>query len=432
MGSTVSILIAALALCVALSAFFSSSETAYAAANRVRLKTMAQDGDRKAARALALAEDYDRLLTSILVGNNLVNIAGTAIATVLFTGWVGDLGPTLSTVVMTLVILLFGEISPKTLAKQFAEQVAMGVAVPLSLVNKLLTPVNALFGLWRGMLGHVFKPSENAMPIEAELMTMVDEAQQEGGMDSREGDLIRSAIEFIDQDALDIMTPRVDVTAIEDTMSMEEAQTLFRESGYSRLPVYHEDLDHIVGVLHEKDLYSAIHEGVKDLRRVMVPPVYAPSTLKISKLLHLCQSTRTHLVIVLDEFGGTEGIVTIEDVLEELVGEIYDEHDDVSESIVGLEDGSMMVDGSLPLAELLDRLNLEDTYEADTVGGWASEMLGRIPSVGAAFEEGGYQVTVAGMDRRRVTKLRVSRAEEKENEEAEDAEKPSAQEHKEA
>ena len=429
MGSSVMILVISLALCVALSAFFSASETAYAAVNRVRLKTLAQDGDRKAARALALADDYDRLITGILIGNNLVNIAGTSIATVLFTGWVGPLGPTVSTVVMTLVILLFGEISPKTLAKQFAEQVAMGVAAPLNAVITLLTPVNALFSVWRRMLGHIFKPRENAMPIEAELMTMVDEAQQEGGMDSREGDLIRSAIEFIDQDALDIMTPRVDVTAIEDTLSMEEAQTLFRESGYSRLPVYHEDLDHIVGVLHEKDLYSALHEGVRDLRRVMVPPVYAPATLKISKLLHLCQSTRTHLVIVLDEFGGTEGIVTIEDVLEELVGEIYDEHDDVNEAIVALEDGSMVVDGSLPLAELLERLKLEDHYEADTVGGWTSEMLGRIPTVGAAFTEEGYQVTVVGMDRRRVTKVRVSRAESEDNEAAET---PSAHESKEA
>ena len=228
-------------------------------------------------------------------------------------------------------------------------------------------------------------------------------------MDAHEGELIRSAIEFVDQDALDIMTPRVDMTALEDTADMQEAARTFRESGYSRLPVYHEDLDHIVGVLHEKDFYAALHAGVTDVRRVMKPPVYAPATLKISRLLKLCQSTRTHLVVILDEFGGTEGIVSIEDVLEELVGEIYDEHDDVSENIVALEDGSVQVDGGMPLTALLERFGIEDTFASDTVGGWAAEVLGQIPAVGTVFEAAGLRGTVTGMEKRRVTRVKLSR-----------------------
>lgn len=406
------IMVAALMLCVALSAFFSCSETAYSALNKVKLKTMQQEGRAKAALALALAEQYDQLLTTILVGNNVVNIAGTSIATVLFTAWLGNMGPTVSTVVMTLLILLCGEVSPKTLAKESPEAVAMAVAGPLKVLMKLLRPVNSLFVLWRRLLSKVFKPREGESHIEAELMSMVDEAQSEGDMDAHEGELIRSAIEFNDQDVLAIMTPRVDVTALEDTATMEEAADLFRDTAYSRMPVYHEDIDHVVGVLHEKDFYVAQHEGVTEITKIMQAPVYAPSTLKVSKLLKLFQSTKTHMVVVLDEFGGTEGIVTMEDVLEELVGEIYDEHDDVSQELITRTDGSMLVDGSMQLSELLEQLSVEDTYEADTVGGWVSEVLGRIPSVGASFEVPGLQGTVIGMDKRRVTWVRIRRTEE--------------------
>ena len=405
-------MVAALAVCVALSAFFSCSETAYSAVNKVKLKTLQQDGKARAAAALELAEQYDRLLTTILVGNNVVNIAGTSIATVLFTGLAGSMGATLSTVVMTLLILLFGEVSPKTLAKESPETIAMAVAGPLKLLMKLLGPVNALFALWRRLMTRVFKPKEGESHIEAELMNMVDEAQSEGDMDAHEGELIRSAIEFNDQDVLAIMTPRVDVTALEDTATMEEAADLFRDTAYSRVPVYHEDIDHVVGILNEKDFYVAQHEGVTDIGQIMQPPVYAPSTLMVSKLLKLFQSTKTHIVVVLDEFGGTEGIVTMEDVLEELVGEIYDEHDDVNQELITREDGSMLVDGGMQLSELLEQLGLEDPYEAETVGGWAGEVLGRIPSVGATFEVPGLQGTVISMDKRRVTCVRICRTEQ--------------------
>jgi len=407
MTTTMWILLAALFVCVALSAFFSSSETAYSAVSKVRLKTLQSEGNMRAGLALRLAEDYDRLLTTILVGNNIVNIAGTSIATVLFTAWLGNYGATASTVVMTILILIFGEVSPKALAKESPERISIAVAPWLNFLMKVLEPVNALFRLWRKLLSKVFKPQEDESRIEAELMTMVDEAENEGDMDEHEGDLIRSAIEFNDQDVLSIMTPRVDVTALEDTASMEAAADIFRESGFSRIPVYHEDMDHVVGILHEKDFYVMQHAGCDDITKIMAKPVMAPSTLKISKLLKMFQQTKTHMVIVLDEFGGTEGIVTMEDVLEELVGEIYDEHDIVSQDVIPLEDGSCLVDGGMQLSELLESLEVEDTFEAETVGGWAAAVLGRIPAVSAQFETELLRGQVTQMEKRRVTQVRV-------------------------
>ncbi len=407
MNPSMWLLVGILLLCVALSAFFSASETAFSAVNRVRLKTMAADGKRAAQKALDLTEQYDRLLTTILIGNNIVNTLAASIGTVLFTSFAGSMGPTLSTIVVTLVVLTFGEITPKTLAKENAERIAMAVVDPLRVMMILFRPLDAVFSLLRNKLHKRFAHVDEETHIEDELMTMVDEAQHEGGMDAHEGELIRSAIEFNDQDAQSILTPRVDVTAIEDTATMEEAADLFRESGYSRLPVYHEDMDHVVGILHEKDFYIRQHAGCNDICQIMTPPVWASSTLKISKLLKLFQSTKTHMVILLDEFGGTEGLVTMEDVLEELVGEIYDEHDDVSEDVVTQPDGSWTVDGSMQLSDLMEKLKVKDEYEADTAGGWAAEMLGCIPKIGDSFDAAGYHCQVSGMEKRRVTQLRI-------------------------
>ena len=400
----------ALILCILLSAFFSATETAFSAANRVKLKTV--DGPRKsrAQATLNLLEKYDSLLTTVLIGNNIVNIAGTAIATVLFIRILGgDSGATIASVVMTVVVLFLGEVGPKTLAKQQPEKFAMAVSPVISVLVVLLKPLDMLFSLWRKMLAKLIKPDPEESQIEEELMTMIDEAQTEGDIEEDEGELIRSAIEFNDQDASDIMTPRVDVTAIEDTATPEDAAELFRKTWYSRIPVYHEDLDHIVGILNEKDYYKMTHEGCRDITRIMKEPVFAPASLSISNLLKQFRTSQTHLVILLDEYGGTEGIVTMEDVLEELVGEIYDEHDEVIEEVVEQEDGTLIVDGNMQLQELLDEYELENEYEADTVGGWASEMLEKVPEVGDTFSLSGYQFTVTEMDGFRVTKIQVVR-----------------------
>lgn len=416
------ILIAILFVCVALSAFFSASETAFTSVNRVKLKTMMQNGKKRAETALALAEDYDRLITTILIGNNIVNIAASSLATSLFLVLLNNqtnLATTVSTVVMTIVILIFGEVSPKAIAKEAPEKLAMTFAPVLKVLCTIFAPFAYLFGQLKKLMTRLFNTEEGESFIEEELMTMVDEAESEGDMEHHEGELIRSAIEFNDdRDVLSVLTPRVDVTAIEDTATMDEAAELFRVSGYSRVPVFHEDMDHIVGILNEKDFYLRQHEGCTDITQIMKPPVYAPSTLKLSKLLKLFQSQKTHLIIVLDEFGGTEGIATMEDVLEELVGEIYDEHDDVEQDTLIMDDGSQLVDGGMQLSELLDKLGVEDIYNAETVGGFAAEVLGIIPFVGAEFETDEIRGLVTQMEKRRVTQVRVWKKEQGDSNEA--------------
>ena len=402
----------ALILCIALSAFFSATETAFSASNRVKLKTV--DGPRKgrAQLALKLLEQYDSLLTTVLIGNNLVNIAGTAIATVLFTTRImagqEELGATVASVVMTLVVLFFGEVGPKTLAKQQPEKYAMSVSPVIRVLMVLLRPLDLLFGVWRKLLSKLVRPEPEENQIEEELITMIDEAQTDGNIEEEEGELIRSAIGFHEQNAADIMTPRVDVTALEDTAGIEEAAELFRKTWYSRIPVYHEDLDHIVGILHEKDFYKMTHEGCTDIRRIMKEAYFAPASLSVGNLLRQFQKAKTHMMVLLDEYGGTEGIVTLEDVLEELVGEIYDEHDEVNEEVVEKEDGSLVVDASMQLQELLEKYNIPNNYDADTVGGWAAEMLEKVPETGDSFTLSGQRFTVAEMDGFRVTRVEVA------------------------
>ena len=405
------IMIAILVVCVALSAFFSASETSFTSVNRVKLKTMMQNGNKRAKLAYTLTENYDRLITTILIGNNIVNIAASSLATSLFLVLLNNqanLATTVSTVVMTIVILIFGEVSPKAIAKESPENLAMTFAPVLNLLCTIFAPFAMFFSFLKKSMTKLFKAEDEESFIEEELMTMVEEAESEGDMEHHEGELIRSAIEFNDdRDVLSVLTPRVDVTSVEDTATMEEAAEIFRMSGYSRLPVFHEDMDHIVGILNEKDFYMQQHAGCTDITKIMKPPVYAPTTLKLSKLLKLFQAQKTHLIIVLDEFGGTEGIVTMEDVLEELVGEIYDEHDDVEQDTVVMEDGSQLVDGSMQLAELLEQLGVEDIYNAETVGGLAAEVLGIIPFVGAAFETDEIRGLVTQMEKRRVTQVRI-------------------------
>jgi len=375
------------------------------------------EGDvRKPVRTtLQLMEKYDSLLTSVLVGNNMVNIAGTSIATILFTRMLNgaeDRGATLASVVMTVVILFLGEVGPKTLAKQQPERFAVAVTPTISVLVTALKPLDWLFSLWRKLVSKLIKGEPEEPQIEDELMTMIEEAQTEGDLEAEEGDLLRSAIEFNDQDASDIMTPRVDVTAVEDTASAEEVAEIFRSTYFSRIPVYHEDLDHIVGILHEKDFYKMTHDGCTEITRIMKEPVFAPATLPISSLLKQFRASKTHQIILLDEFGGTDGIVTLEDVLEELVGEIYDEHDEVKEELVEQADGSWLISGAAQLQETLERFEIENSYDADTVGGWVGEMIQRVPEVGDRFEAGEYRFEVTEMDGFRVTLVRAEKCPE--------------------
>ena len=404
-------MIAALVFLVVMSAYFSATETAFSSLNRVRMKSKADGGNQRAALALELEEDYDRLLSTILIGNNIVNITATTVSTVLFTKLLPVYGPTVSTVVLTVIILIFGEISPKSLAKENAEDFAMFSAPILRVFIALLRPVNFLFTQWKRLLTKLLRKKAEDGITEEELITMVDQAEDEGGLDQHESQLIRAAIEFNDLEVEEILTPRVDVVAVEDTDSMDEIARTFAENGYSRLPVYHEDIDDIVGVIHEKDFHAARYHGREDVQGIISPVLYTTGNTKISHLLRILQREKAHMVIVVDEYGGTEGLVTLEDIVEELVGDIWDEHDEVIEEFRKQSDGSYLVACSADLDDLYDLFDMKpsEEYDASSVSGWVMEEIGRVPDVGDRFRADGLEVCVTRVEHRRVMEIRVRR-----------------------
>ena len=408
-SSSTAIMTIAIILLVCMSAYFSATETAFSSLNRIRLKSWAEDGNQRAALALQLSEDYDRLLSTILIGNNIVNITATSVGTVLFTKLAGTVyGPTVATVVLTVVVLIFGEVSPKSIAKESPERFAMASAPLLRVFLAILRPLNFLFALWKRLLNRFLHTADDAGITEEELITMVSEAESEGGLDQHESQLIRSAIEFGDLEAGDILTPRVDIVAVEDSATMDEIAATFAESGYSRLPVYHKDVDDIVGVIHEKDFHSARYRGQTDITGCITPVHYTTANAELGLLLRTLQKKKSHMAIVVDEYGGTAGLVTLEDILEELVGEIWDEHDEVIESFRKQEDGSYLIAAGADLTDLYDLFSISGECDASTVSGWVIDELGRLPQVGDHFQAEGLDVTVTQVDHRRVLEIRVA------------------------
>ena len=399
------ILVLALIALVSMSAFFSASETAYTSLNRARLKAMANAGNRRAAKALALSEDYDRLLSGILVGNNIVNILSASLATVLFVRLLGGAGVSVSTAVMTVVVLMFGEIAPKSIAKDRPERVALAFYPPLSFILMLLRPIIFLTTCWQKLVYRVFRPTDDKGNTEEELITIVEEAENDGEIDEHESELIRSAIEFNDMTAEDILTPRVDVTAVSIDTPFDEIARVFERSGRSRIPVYEDNIDAIVGILHEKDFYRLRDRA--SLREMMSEPLCVVPSTRLAVLLKLLQRTKNHMAVVVDEYGGVVGIVTMEDILEELVGEIWDEHDEVVEDVVQLSDDEWRVSGGANLDDLRELFPISDEFESVTVNGWVLEVLGHLPQTGDAFDYGDLHVTVERVARRRVEQIRV-------------------------
>ena len=397
-----------LILLVAFSAFFSASETAYTSLNRVRVKRMAQEGNLRAAQVLSLADQYDKLLSGILVGNNIVNILSASLATVLFVKVLGSSGVSVSTAVMTIVVLMFGEIAPKSIAKEHPEGVAFAFYPLLNAIIRLLTPIIYLFSLWQKLIYFIFKPSGDRGITEEELITMVEEAESEGEIDTHESELIRSAIEFNDLTAEDILTPRVNMTAVDLNDSLKDIAQAFEESGFSRLPVYDGSVDNIVGILHEKDFYT--RQGKTSLKDMMTTPLCVMPTIQLPALLKLLQQTKNHMAVVMDEYGGVLGIATMEDVLEELVGEIWDEHDEVVEDIVTLPDGRLQVSGSASLDDLRQIAPIPEEYDSVTVNGWVLEVLGRFPKVGDSFDFQDMHITVRKAARRRVEMIEIEQS----------------------
>ena len=413
----------ALVVLVAFSAFFSASETAFSSLNQIRLKSRADDGDRTAARVLAMAEKYDKLLSTILVGNNIVNIAAASIGTIIFTQMLGaERGATVSTIVLTIVVLIFGEVSPKSLAKEMPETVATAVAPVLSLLMVVFTPLTWLFSQWKRLLNHFVHSSESDTITEGELMTMVSEAENDGELTDRESELIRSAIEFDDVEVEEILTPRVDVVAVADDISLEELAQTFAESGYSRLPVYHGTIDNIIGVVHEKDFYIARLKKATKIEDLVAPTLYTTGSTQISQLLRTLREQHHHMAVVVDEYGGTEGIITLEDILEELVGEIWDEHDEETEDFRKQSDGSWLVAGSASVDDLFETLELpeDEDIDSNTVNGLVQEKTCHLPKVGDHFTLGEYDGVVTRTARRRVTEVRLTPAEPVDAEEKDD------------
>ena len=407
-------IIVGIIICVMFSAFFSASETAFTTLNRIRLKTEAEAGDSRAALVLSIAENYDKMLSTILIGNNIVNIASASLATIVFTHVLGDAGVSVSTAVMTVIVLIFGEISPKNLAKEHPEAFARFSAPFLRLLITILTPINFIFSQWKKLLNKIFKKKSDNRMTQEELKTIVDEAQSEGGIDEEKGELIRSAIEFDDLTADDILTPRVDIVGIDEECPFQEISDIFLKNTYSRLPVYSDSIDNIIGIVHEKDYFSAQKSGISDIKQVMKKVLYISRTVKISDLLRTLQKTKSHMAIVVDGFGGTEGLVTMEDIIEELVGDIWDEHDVVIDYFNQIDDHTYVINCSADLHDLFEEFDLGDSdeFESASVGGWAMELLGKIPSVGDTFDFKGWHITVTKATSHHATQLTMVSPEE--------------------
>ena len=394
--------------CIIMSAYFSATETAFSSLNRIRIKNMAEKGNKRAGLVLKLSENYDGLLSTILSGNNIVNIASASLATVIFVKLLGDeAGASISTVVTTIVVLIFGEVSPKSIAKESPEQFAMFSAPFLNAFMVLLTPANYLFKQWKKLLSVLIRTSGDSGITEEELLAIVEEAKQDGGIDEQEGSLIKSAIEFTELEAMDIATPRVDVTGIPVDADKEEIAAVFGETGYSRLPVYKDKIDDIIGIIYQKDFYNQVYRGVCSVEAIVRPALYVAKSKKINVLLKELQKNKMHIAVVIDEFGGTMGIVTLEDILEELVGEIWDEHDVVVQEIEKISDQEYLVLGNTSVEKLFEELGGEEEFESFTVSGWVMELAERIPEEGDVLYYENMTITVMKMKDRRVEQVRI-------------------------
>ena len=417
-------------LCIVMSAYFSATETAFNTFNKIRVKNLAEKGNKKATRALELADSYDTLISTILIGNNIVNILAASLATLYFAEIlagtvVASYYTAISTAVMTLLVLTFGEICPKTIAKQSPDKFVLFSTPFISMLVVIFKPLSAVFKHLQNLLGKLFKVEEDQGMTEEDLISIIDEATEGGDLDVEEGDLIKSAIEFNELEVGDIFTPRIDITAVRSDITKENMANVFTESGYSRIPVYDDDLDNIHGIVYYKDFFALSHTTNIPISDIVKPVMYVTKTQKINDLLKDLQEKQMHLAVVTDEYGSTAGIVTLEDILEEIVGEIWDEHDEIIEEIKEVGEGEYIVSGMANLDKLFEQLDIEIDEELDamTVNGWAMKILDRIPEEGDSFEELGLTVQVLKMDGRRIENLHILDNRATETEEGEETEK---------
>ena len=398
-----------LVLLIIMSAYFSATETAYSSLNKIKLKSIANKGNKKAKLALELSEKYDSVISTILIGNNIVNIATASLATVLFTKLLGSSGVTVSTIVMTILILIFGEISPKSIAKDIPESFAIVSAPLLNAFCIILKPVNHIFCLWKNLISKVLKIQKHSGITEDEILTIAEEAENEGGINPQQLEIIKSAIELNDQEVIEAFTPRVDMVAIKDSCSKEELLNLFIESGFSRIPVYHDNIDNVIGIINEKDLINiVVNNKNEEISSIIKPLNVIQPHMKLSQLLKLLQNNKSHMALIADEYGGTMGIITLEDILEELVGEIWDEHDKVVNDIEKIAEDEYIVRGNANIEKVLEEFDLEEEFEVNSVNGWVMQQFGKIPKVGESFEYKNLKIVIQKATKRCVLEIRIT------------------------
>ena len=416
-GTQIGLLLAIIIL-IMLSAYFSASEMAFTSVNKIRLMNMEANGNKRAGAVLRATENFDKLLSTVLVGNNIVNITSASIATLFFDSLIksANIATTVSTVVMTVVVLIFGEITPKLFAKEKPEACAMLFYPLLKMLMIVLTPINLIFSGWKWLLRKIFKFKKTSTITEGELLTIVETAENEGELQEHESQLIRSAIEFEDLDVKDIMIPRINVIAVEENSDMESVYDKFVQHGFSRMPVYAENIDAVVGIIHEKDFYALLHDGGKDIKSIIQSSVCVSSSMKISTVLRMLQKAKVHMAIVVDEFGGTEGIVTLEDILEELVGEIYDEHDEIEILFKKVDDKTFIVSGDENVEDMYEKLDLSapDDTESTTVSGYITELMDKIPQTGEKLTVKDIEIEVTKASAKHVQEVKVTLLENEE------------------
>lgn len=403
--STYIVIITMLLIC---SAYFSATETAFSSLNKTKIKTLAEKGDKKAKRAVELSDKYDKLISTILIGNNIVNIAASSLGTVMFIKILGgEAGPTVSTVVITVAVLVFGEISPKSIAKDCPERFAVFSAPIITVLIWILTPLNMIFSAWKKLLSKIFRLETSTGMSQEELLMLVEEVQQDGSIDENEGELLTNVIEFSNIEAEDILTHRVDLEAVPIEADKAEIAEAFQTSKFSRILVYRESIDNVVGTIHLKDFYTGMGVTDKKVEDILSPVIFVLKNEKIDELLEKLQKSKSHLAVVLDEYGGTYGIVTMEDILEEIVGEIWDEHDEVIESIKCCGKDTYIVNASMDLDDFCEYFEIETESESTSLSGWIMEQMEKIPEGGETFVYENLTITVEKVDNHRITEAKV-------------------------
>ncbi len=402
-----------IAILVALSAFFSGTETAFSSLSKVKVKSLMEENNKRAAIAMRVYEDYDKAISAILIGNNIVNIASSAIATTICTVYFGARGALISTVVMTVIVLVFGEVTPKAMAKGNSESFALSVAPILYVYMKVLLPFTTLFSAFIALVNKVLLRNKKEQPsvTEDELKIILEEIEDEGVLNEHESELVQSALDFKETVVEEVLTPRVDVVAAEENDSIEKIRNLFMDEGYSRIPIYRKDFDHIIGVINSKDFFRAYLNTPDEIviEDLLQKVIYVPPKKLISALMKEMQREKLHMAIVTDQYGGTIGIVTLEDMIEEIVGDIWDENDEAELEFIKLDDTHFTASGDMNIDDFLSQFDLEKSEEMDvnTVGGWIQFTLDRMPKVGDTFTFETLTVTVKEIIHRRVTKVAI-------------------------